>query len=143
MFETELTLMAALRRMYKTLDDSLSRNLKELGISTTDYLIMSILNGTGPIPMQKLRDYVLISSGSITYATNRIIEKGFVMKVQDEEDKRMFYVQLTSEGEEFYHDINEQHLPYISKLLSSFSKEELAEFTNAITHLSDSVEKSK
>ena len=143
MFESELALMAALRKLYKTLDDSLSRNLKELGVSTTDYLIMSILNGTGPIPMQKLREYVLISSGSITYATNRIIGKGYVMKVQDHDDKRMYHVQLTSKGEIFYAQINEQHLPYISQLLSSFSNEELKKITKEITNLSNSVEDNK
>ncbi|WP_105618666.1 MarR family winged helix-turn-helix transcriptional regulator [Vallitalea okinawensis] len=143
MYEKEMKLMTALRKLYKTLDDSLSKNLKELGISTTDYLILAVLEGTGPIPMQKLGDYLLITSGTITYATNRIINKGLVMKIQDNDDKRKFFIKLTDDGYDMLRRVNREHLPYISKVLGSFSGDELDDITETIKKLIISVEKNK
>ncbi|WP_432666758.1 MarR family transcriptional regulator [Wukongibacter baidiensis] len=143
MYEKEMKLMAALRKLYKTLDDSLSKHLKELGISTTDYLILTVLEDTGPIPMQKLGDHLLITSGTITYATNRIINKGLVMKIQDNEDKRKFFLKLTDDGYDMLKKVNKEHLPYISKVLGSFSGDELDEITETIKKLGASVEKNK
>lgn len=143
MYEKEMKLMAALRKLYKTLDDSLSKHLKELGISTTDYLILAVLEGTGPIPMQKLGDHLLITSGTITYATNRIINKGLVMKIQDNEDKRKFFLKLTDDGYDMLRRVNREHLPYISKVLGSFSEDELDDITETIKKLIISVEKNR
>ncbi|PAB60154.1 MarR family winged helix-turn-helix transcriptional regulator [Anaeromicrobium sediminis] len=143
MYEKEIKLMTALRKLYKTLDDALTKNLKELGISTTDYLILAVLEGTGPIPMQKLGDYLLITSGTITYATNRIIDKGLVMKIQDNDDKRKFFLKLTDDGYDMLRRVNREHLPYISKVLGSFSGDELDEITETIKKLIISVEKNR
>ena len=142
-YEKEMKLMAALRKLYKTLDDSLSKHLKELGISTTDYLILVVLDGTGPIPMQELGDHLLITSGTITYATNRIINKGLVIKVQDSEDKRKFFLKLTDVGYDTLRRVNKEHLPYISKVLGSFSGDQLDEMTETIKKLGTTVKKDK
>lgn len=143
MYEKEMKLMAALRKLYKTLDDSLSKHLKKLGISTTDYLILTVLESTGPIPMQQLGNHLLITSGTITYATNRIINKGLVMKIQDNEDKRKFFLKLTDNGYDTLRRVNKEHLPYISKILGSFSSDELDETTKTIKKIGTAVEKNK
>lgn len=142
-YEKEMELMAVLRKLYKTLDDSLSKNLKELGISTTDYLILTVLDSTGGIPMQKLGEHLLITSGTITYATDRIIKKGLVIKIQDNDDKRKFYLTLTDDGYDMLRRVNREHLPYISKVLGSFSGDELDEITETIKKLAISVEKNR
>ncbi len=140
MYDKEIKLMIVLKKLYKTLNDSLAKDLKRLGISVTDYAILSVLESTGAIPMQKLGELVLITSGTITYATDRILKVGLVKKIQDEFDKRKFLIELTETGYETLKNINSEHLPYLGKVLGSFSGDELDEITGTIKKLGISVQ---
>lgn len=140
MYNKQIKLMVVLRKLYKTFNDSLATDLKRLGISSTDYAILSVLESTGAIPMQKLGEHVSITSGTITYATDRIIKIGLVKKIQDEVDKRKFFIELTKNGSIALKNINSEHLPYLSRVLGGFSDEELDEITGTIKKLGISVQ---
>lgn len=143
MYEKELRLIEALRKLYKNLDDSLAKHLKELGVSSSDFLMLSVLEKTGPITMQILGEHLSITSGTITYVTDRAISKGLVMKIQDSEDKRKFFLKLTDFGHETLSRVSSEHLPYIRKVFSAFSDDELDEITGTIIRLGVSVKKNK
>ncbi len=142
-YDKEIKLLSSLTKLNKVLDGCLIIHLKKLGISRADYVILNVLRGSGPMPMQQLGDYLKITSGTITYATNRVISRGLVKKTQHKEDRRTFYIELTKQGYETLERINKEHLPYISKIFGSLSNEDLDDITENIRKLDASVTKNR
>ena len=143
MYEKEIKLMTVLRKLNKSVDNVLATDLNKLGISATDYSLLSILESSGPIPMQEIGKYLNITSGSITYAVERLVKNNMVSKVQDITDKRKFMVELSACGKNKLKLVNENHLPYLAKVFGSFSKDDLDNITETIKLLGKSMEKNK
>ena len=49
---------------------------------------------------------------------NKLIKKGYVVRCQSDEDKRIFFVDLTEEGKKFYDDMSVKHLAYVDQMIS-------------------------
>lgn len=140
MYDQEIKLITVLSKMNRSLNDRLGQNLKSHGITTTDYVILTVLRDYGEIPMQKIGELVFITSGTITYATNRLIKQGMISKRQDSDDRRKFFIKLSVVGENRLKDVNEKHEPYLADLLSDFSSDDLVGFTEMAKRIGKSVE---
>lgn len=124
MADINVKLMTVLARMIKSLTDKVQDNLKSLGMSTTDFTILAALNEQDEIAMQKLGEIALITSGTITYAVNKLVKNGYVLKRQDESDKRIFWACITEHGRERFNEVMDEHLIFMNQLLGDFDESE-------------------
>ncbi len=140
MYDQQIKLMTVLTKMNRALNDKLSKDLRSRGITPTDYMILSVLRDGKEIPMQRLGKLVLITSGTITYATNRLIKQDMILKRQDPLDNRRFHISLSDAGRTRLQMVNEGHEPYLARLLSDFTVEDLDDFTEMVKRIGRSVE---
>jgi len=81
---------------------AVERNAKSsiagLGLGLSDFAVLELLLHKGPQLVNRLGRRVLLSSGSITTAVDRLEERGLVRRAVDPEDLRARIVQLTSTG---------------------------------------------
>jgi len=54
------------------------------------YPMLAHLNEVGRGKTQTLGKVAVITSGSITHMVNKLIKRGYVIKIQDKKDKRVF-----------------------------------------------------
>ena len=73
-------------------------SIHQTGLSLSDFAIMEALLHKGPLPISQIGEKVLLSSGSMTAAVNRLEKSGHVQRIQDPSDGRCFYVHLTKTG---------------------------------------------
>ena len=59
--------------------------------------------------MTAVANHLNITLGTLTTAVKKIIEKGFLVKERSNEDKRIFYLRLTKEGEKALEVHNQFH----------------------------------
>lgn len=59
--------------------------------------------------MTAVANHLNITLGTLTTAVKKIIEKGFLVKERSTEDKRIFYLRLTKEGEKALEVHNQFH----------------------------------
>jgi MarR family 2-MHQ and catechol resistance regulon transcriptional repressor len=110
-------------------------SISETGLHLSDFQIMEVLLHKGPQPINAIGDKVLLTSGSMTAAANRLEKKGLVKRVQDPSDGRCFYVHLTDEG---LHTIkkayrkHEQNLEKIAGVLTPDERDELVRLLKKI-----------
>lgn len=129
---TNIKLMVVFGKMTHAFQTSLGKNLEELGMPNSLYPMLAHLNDVGKTKTQKLGEIAVISSGTITHTVNKLIKLGYVKKVQDDEDKRIFWIQITDLGREEFLKVHVKHMEYLDSLLGDFSEEEKQTFIEVI-----------
>lgn len=115
-------LMIVLYKMSKALDDELLRELKPHGINKTEFLILGKLYNDGLVPMQQLGEVGQITSGTITYVVNQLIQKGYVTREKCPTDQRIYYASLTPQGKSFWEIAYNDHLMQLDNKLAALSE---------------------
>ena len=70
------------------------KSIASTGLNVSDFSILEALLHKGPMPINTVGEKVLLTSGSMTTAANRLEEKGLVERVRDPLDGRCFYLHL-------------------------------------------------
>ena len=102
----------------------------ETGMLISDFTIMEALLHKGPLPINAIGEKVLLTSGSMTAAVNRLENKGFVTRIQDPSDHRCFYVHLTKQGSKVIRKAYAKHtrnLEAVAEVLTPAERDELAQ----------------
>jgi DNA-binding MarR family transcriptional regulator len=80
----------------------------------------------------ELADEWRISKPSVSAIVGTLIRKGFVEKVQDHDDKRVYHVVITEKGREFDKIHQQVHAQMVNSLLSGLDQEEIRLLTNIL-----------
>ena len=102
----------------KVLARKLEEDLKQYGLNRSEYTFLGYLDTYGHQPIQVMTSFLDLTSGTMTYLVNKLIKKGYVVRCQSDEDKRIFFVDLTEEGKQFYDDMSVKHLEYVDQMIS-------------------------
>jgi DNA-binding MarR family transcriptional regulator len=81
-----------------TLDTTLKNSLKPVGnisLSVSQVVYIKAIHELGEPTLSELAEALEFSKASVTTAINRLLEQGYVVKTQSQEDKRVFRVKLT------------------------------------------------
>ena len=73
-------------------------SIASLNLGLSDFAVLELLLHKGPQPVNRLGRKVLLSSGSITAAVDRLEARGLLTRTVDPEDLRSRIVQLTAAG---------------------------------------------
>ena len=126
--ETAPHLRLVLWKAAKAVEQVDRASISETGLHLSDFAIMEVLLHKGPAPIKIIGEKVLLTSGSMTAAVNRLEKKGFVRRNQDPSDGRRFYVHLTEFGRRVIASAYAQHeknLEMIAGVLTAKERTEL------------------
>lgn len=121
---TNIKFMVVMGKLNKTIFNTLGKNLESLNLHPTAYLILAHLNKVKREKTQKLGTVAVITSGTITHMVNKLVKCGYVTKIQEKNDKRIIWVEITPLGEAKFIEVNNEHMKYLDRLLSYFTEEE-------------------
>jgi len=124
-----------LGRAVKAIEKVDRASIAETGLNISDFGILEALLHKGPLPINTIGKKVLLTSGSMTAAANRLEEKGFVRRIQDPSDGRYFYVHLTKSGHKIIKQAYEKHsrnLEKIAEVLTPKERDELVRLLKKI-----------
>ena len=112
------------------------KNLSGLGLCTTEFKILKILDNDGPTPMARLSDATMLSQPAITSFVDKLEAQGFVKRDRDNEDRRVIRIEITKKGQLLFRRGLKIHTKFVRELLSGIDDEELTQFTQTIKKLS-------
>ena len=107
-------------------------SIAQTGLGLSDFAIMEALLHKGPLPINQIGEKVLLTSGSMTAAVNRMENKGLVKRIQDPADGRSFYVHLTKKGRKTITAAFAAHEKNLEKIASALSDEERKELVRLL-----------
>ncbi len=124
MKDPHLKLTIALARTHTFLFQQIELSLKAHGLNLSEFGVLEFLYHKGDQPVQKIAEKILVSSGTITYNIDKLVQRGFVKKINCPNDRRIFYVSLTTEGHGLIHRLFPEHEKLLKELFEPLSQEE-------------------
>ena len=94
-------------------------SIAELEMCGSDFAVLEALLHKGPLPINEIGKKVLLTSGSITVAVDRLESKGFVERRASGTDRRARIVHLTKDGKELITRIYAAHATDMEKLAAA------------------------
>lgn len=93
--------------------------------------------------MSAVAEKLDITMGTLTVAINHLVKKGYVNKVRNESDKRIFMLSLTEKGKELYKAHQRFHFELVKSLIVDLSDYEADMFIEALSSLNQFLKKGK
>ena len=107
-------------------------SITDLEMCGSDFAVLEALLHKGPLPVNEIGKKVLLTSGSITVAVDRLEAKGLVERRAHDTDRRARIVHLTKAGRKVITRAYADHAADMERLTSdSLTKEE----RNTLIHL--------
>ena len=101
----------------------------------SDYAVLEVLLHKGSLPVNAIGEKVLLTSGSMTTAVQRLEKKGLVVRERSEGDARVVLVHLTNEGMSLIQEAFAAHAEELDELFIEFSEDERIQFANLMSKL--------
>lgn len=67
-------------------------------------------------------------SQTVAASVNRLLERGYVIKIPDQNDKRFMRIQITEKGNQLQQKIRQHSLTLMTEITKCFSEDELEQF---------------
>ena len=91
-------LWLVLMRCHHALSRIAERSIQETGLGLTDFAALEALLHKGPQTITEIQSSVLLASGSMTAAIDRLEEKGLIRRTSAPGDRRTKVLRLTPAG---------------------------------------------
>jgi MarR family 2-MHQ and catechol resistance regulon transcriptional repressor len=95
------------------------KSISELEMCASDFAVLEALLHKGPLPVNEIGKKVLLTSGSITVAVDRLETKGLVERRAHGTDRRARIVHLTKEGRKVITRAYADHAADMERLASA------------------------
>lgn len=126
-----------LSRATKAMEAYALRSVEATGLCLSDFGVLEALLHRGPSPVSAFGQRILVSSGSVTAAVDRLERNGLVKRVDAATDRRSRIVHLTTKGSELIQGLFEVHardMEQAFSLLSGPERDELAGLLRKLGH---------
>jgi len=113
-----------LMKAYRALAQVDTRSVAASGLGLSDFGVLEILLHKGPLPVNTIGRQVMLTSGSITTAVDRLEEKQLVRRKACPNDRRVTYVTLTTTGRALIRRVFKVHANRLEKVFEPLSASE-------------------
>jgi MarR family 2-MHQ and catechol resistance regulon transcriptional repressor len=119
----------------KTLEAHAQRSVQALGMCQSDFGVLEALLHKGPLPVNAIGKKVLLTSGSMTAAVDRLERRGLVERQDDANDRRARIVHLTGAGRKLIQKLFAAHERDMERPVSCLTSREIESLTGALRKL--------
>ena len=110
---------------------------REASLTTVETFCMEIIQALGTPTINEFASFVQISPPNAAYKVNSLIKKGYLKKVQSENDRREYFLVVTQKYEDYY-NISYSYLSTVmGRIKERFSPEDVAKIEEMLTIISD------
>ncbi|MGG3663700.1 MarR family winged helix-turn-helix transcriptional regulator [Bacillus gobiensis] len=122
--EKSMALYKVFAKAFKSVSEHSIRDSKEHGFNPTEFAVLELLYTRGPQKLQQIGSRLLLVSGNVTYVIDKLERNGFIVREQDQKDKRSVYANLTEKGRAYLDEIYPIHSLRIARAFSGLTQEE-------------------
>lgn len=113
-----------LMKAYRALAQLDAGSIAASGLGLSDFAVLEILLHKGPLPVNTIGRQVMLTSGSITTAVDRLEEKRLVRRQACPNDRRVTYVTLTPTGRKLIRRVFKVHADRLETVFEPLSAAE-------------------
>jgi MarR family 2-MHQ and catechol resistance regulon transcriptional repressor len=135
-------LWIVLARCQRALASLVERNIADLGLCLSDFMVLEALLNKGPLTISEIQAKVLLASGSMTAAVDRVESLGLVVRKTTSRDRRARILELTPEGQRLIQAAFAEHAQYLEKAMAVLDDKERKQLYDGLKKLGRSVAES-
>lgn len=118
------------RNMFRGLQE------REATLTATETFAAEVIHALKRPTVNELASFLEMSQPNITYKIGSLVKKGYVRKIQSEEDKREVFLEVTDRFHQYYNMKNEYVGKVLSRLSDRVSEQRLEDFENILQLMS-------
>ncbi|OPX62015.1 MAG: transcriptional repressor MprA [Methanoregula sp. PtaU1.Bin006] len=111
------------------------------GMETAEYRVLGVLMKSGPQPISEIGRALYISKPYMTVLIDSLMEKGWIEKRHDPDDRRVILVSITPDGKKHLHRAFEVCREDVKTLLSGLGKKDISQLCSSVELLKKILEK--
>ncbi|MEW9109653.1 MAG: MarR family transcriptional regulator [Cytobacillus gottheilii] len=119
----------------KAIQDFLKQFLREFALTTTEFAVLEVLYEHGKQTVHQIAGKVYLATGSMTYVIDKLVEKGYVMRSDCKEDRRVVHVEMAAEGQRLMNDLYPSYKNAIEVLFEEVTKSEMNSTASALAKI--------
>lgn len=108
----------------RSLEAHAQRSIRGFDMCQSDFGVLEALLHRGPLSVKELGAKVLLTSGSMTAAVDRLTARGLVTRQDDAKDRRSRIIHLTDAGRELIERVFAEHRDAMEQAVAGFPVEE-------------------
>jgi MarR family 2-MHQ and catechol resistance regulon transcriptional repressor len=120
-------LWIVLMRCHHALSKIAERSIEDTGLGLTDFAALEALLHKGPQTITEIQSRVLLASGSMTAAVDRLEEKGLIRRTSAPGDRRAKVLKLTPAGRRVVQTAYDRHAADLESAMTVLSPSEKQE----------------
>jgi MarR family 2-MHQ and catechol resistance regulon transcriptional repressor len=120
-------LWIVLMRCHHALSKVAEHSIEDSGLGLTDFATLEALLHKGPQTITEIQSRVLLASGSMTAAVDRLEEKGLILRTSTPEDRRAKVLKLTPAGRRVVQRAYDRHAAELESAMTVLSPSEKQE----------------
>jgi MarR family transcriptional regulator, 2-MHQ and catechol-resistance regulon repressor len=132
-------LWTVLARCHRALALSVERSVSNLGLCLSDFMVLEALLNKGPLTITEIQGKVLLASGSMTAAVDRVESRGLVVRKTTSKDRRTRVLELTPEGRALIAGTYQEHADQLEQTMSILDEKEKKQVYAGLKKLGRSV----
>jgi|SRR5690348_3245499 len=137
---TGIHLWLLLWKATRAVDFHAQRSVEKLGIGPSDFGVLEALLHKGPLPVNAIGKKILLTSGSMTAAVDRLEQRGLVERRPDKSDRRARLVCLTQTGRSLIQRLFREHAEDLDRATAALSSAEKTALADGLRKLGLSAE---
>ncbi len=110
---------------------------REASLTTVETFCMEIIYYLGNPTINEFAKMANISSPNAAYKVNNLIKKGYIKKVQSQEDKREYHLEVTEKYKNYYNISYDYVNTVMERIKDRFSEDELKTLEKILSVMSD------
>src|ERR1700730_7393780 len=114
-------LWLVITKSHRVLSLLAEQSIANAGLCLTDFAALEALLHKGPLTISQIQEKVLLASGSMTAAVDRLERLGLVVRKASLSDRRTRILELTAEGKQLAASCFEKHATDLEALMSALS----------------------
>jgi len=124
----------SLKKVHYRIRRELRKKLNEKGVTWPQFHTLYHIKQEG-IAFNKLAKKIHCNASNMTGLIDRMVKNGWVYRERSEEDRRVWLVKLTPEGEKLRERLIPEHMENIEKRMAFLSAEELKNLQHLLNKL--------
>jgi MarR family 2-MHQ and catechol resistance regulon transcriptional repressor len=128
-------LWLVITKSYRALSLLAEQSIAKAGLCLTDFAALEALLHKGPLTISQIQEKVLLASGSMTAAVDRLEKLGLIVRKASPSDRRARVVELTTEGKRLATSCFDRHATDLEALMSPLSEKEMEQLYGSLKKL--------
>ncbi len=121
------------------IDIECSKRLQQFDLSESRLIILVLLQEYQELSLQEIAKHLGITKASTTTLISSLFNKKLISKRNDQKDKRITLVSLTSAGTDLLTETLKQHSLWIEKITNNLSDNDVAIFKKVLSQIYENV----